>query len=128
MKELITLSLLTFAFVAQAQTTNITVTVIVKDGTGTNSYTLPASAQYIVGANVSWKSYKAASTNNTLAFAPYVRQNVIDRLATWAELGNNFLVKSNKLEDIGNQLPTVFPTMTAADQAALVALWRKYVP
>lgn len=113
---------------ARAQTTNIIVTVRVIDGSGTNSYTLNASAQHVLGAIVSYNTWQAAAAGNTNSFPVYVRQNIVDKIAPLADIGNQYTSQTNRLYSISQQLPTLFLNMSAADQAAFVALFRKYSP
>lgn len=126
---LCTLLLFVGALTASAQvTTNIQVRLIVVDSTGTNQFTLNASATHVLGMISSYQSWQAASTNNTASFPAYCSTNFVQRMQSLQDLGVQAQMAANKLISIGQNLAALYPTMSTNDQQTLATIWQKYAP
>lgn len=126
---LIALALFTAALNARAQVvTNVTIKITVVDGNGTNSVNLNANANHVTGLNLAWERNKLANGTNAPTFLNFVRQEVTDQFSPYVTASTQFQLQTNKLDTISTQLPALYPTMSAADQNALAAIWKKYAP
>lgn len=122
MKRLLAIALLAAsAFVAQAQTTNVTLNILVEEPTRTNTLTLTLSDLHVVGLNVAW-------VGGTNTFRNQVRQEIKDRVESLRTEGRAWQLKQNKVDAITTSILLNWDTASAADRKLLTDWLAKYPP
>ncbi len=123
------LSLMASALIAEAQTTNVTIRITVVEPGVTNVFNnITASPTHIAGFIAAQERLQRISGTNTPTFANAVRLEVIDQLSHVAKAGASEDMERRRVNAAVSQLPTLWPTMTPQDQAALIAIFQTYVP
>lgn len=77
MKTLLSIAVIAASLItARAQSTNISYVLTVDEGVRVNSFTNTLPAIAVVGVHAAYESYRAADTNNVMAFRGFARQYV----------------------------------------------------
>ena len=121
---LITLALAASALIASAQTTNVTVSVLVEEPNRTNTLNLSLSQLHVLGLSLSWQDAQAAGATNT--FRNQVRQEVKDRIESLRAEGGAYERKTAKVDSITASILANWEQASAADRKLLTDWLAKY--
>lgn len=126
---LFALGLMLLSLTAHAQVvTNITLSIKVVDGSGTNTVTINAPTNYVTGFVINWQKNIANNGTNAPTFPNFVRQEVTDRLRGLNDDAVAQQIAANKVAIAAAQIATLWPSMTLSDQTNIAAILQKYVP
>lgn len=130
-KLIVSISLILLSISARAQSTNISVRTTVVDGTGTNQLTIQLPPRYVQGMILAWsRDVMVANqlTNTPPSFFSSVTNEVTARLKSLQDQAIADELATNKITTAAILLPSLWPTMSTADQINIAAIFRKYVP